>query len=162
VARFAGIVISIFIASFCTVSTTFPLFWTLFGFFELIDLAAWGMHRSTNAIVTASMYSVAALGVVTLCALIIEYTFGIRNPAKALEGETVKRLSDLASFFHVLSKGNLSIGNEEFRSLHNQLIHQAHARDFYLLNAISWTTCNEVIRFIKGSEFQSTPRGRYR
>lgn len=131
-ARFLGIVISTLIAAYCAVSTTIPLFWILYGFYEFIDLAAWDMHRNANAIVTSSLYNVAALGLVTLCALIVEYAFGTRHPAKELEGEMEKRLRDLASFFHALSEDDTSPESGEFRLLHNQLIQHADAGDFYL------------------------------
>jgi hypothetical protein len=94
-ARFLGILFSTFIAAFCVVSTRIPLFWILYGFYEFIDLAAWDAPRSANAIVSSSLGNVAALGLVTLCALLVEYAFGTRHPAKELESEMKRRHQDL-------------------------------------------------------------------
>jgi len=131
-ARFLGIMFSTFIAAFCVVSTRIPLFWILYGFYEFIDLAAWDAHRSANAIVSSSLDNVAALGLVTLCALLVEYAFGIRHPAKELEREMERRLQDLASFFRAISEEAASPESERFRQLHHQLLQYGHAGELYL------------------------------
>jgi multidrug resistance protein MdtO len=131
-ARFLGIMFSTFIAAFCVESTTTPLFWILYGFYEFIDLAAWDAHRSANAIVSSSLDNVAALGLVTLCALIVEYAFGSRHPAKELEREMKRRLQDLANFFRAISEESVSPESEQFRVLHHQLLQYGHAGDLYL------------------------------
>jgi multidrug resistance protein MdtO len=131
-ARFLGIMFSTFIAAFCVESTATPLFWILYGFYEFIDLTAWDAHRSANAIVSSSLDNVAAIGLVTFCALLVEYAFGIRHPAKELEREMKRRLQDLASFFRAISEESVSRESEQFRPLHHQLLQYGHAGDLYL------------------------------
>lgn len=132
VARFLGMMIMVFVASFCMTATTTPLFWTIFGFYGFVDLSAWDAHHSANAIVTSSLYNIASLGLVVACAALVEYLFGTRHPADELQQEMQKRLSALGRFFHMLADGKPARGSEEFRSRHNALVQLAHAGDLYL------------------------------
>ena len=128
-ARYLGLVLGIFIAAFGMATTSLPLFFTMFGFFGFIDLAAWDSHRSPNAIVTSSLYGVAALSIVALSAVAIESLFGIRHPYDELKREVQTHLSVLSRFFHFLAQDPSTQNPDEFRSLHSTLVQSAHVGD---------------------------------
>jgi multidrug resistance protein MdtO len=129
VARFLGVVLGIFIAALGMASTSIPLFFTMFGFYGFIDLAAWDTHRSPNEIVTSTLYGVASLAIVVLSAVAVEHIFGIRHPDEELNREMHAHLSLLSRFFHVLAQDPSTQNPEQLRSLHNTLVQSAHIGD---------------------------------
>jgi multidrug resistance protein MdtO len=129
IARFLGLVLGIFVAAFGMASTSLPLFFTLFGFYGFIDLAAWDTHRNPNVIVSSNLYGVASLAIVVLSAVAVEYIFGIRHPDEELDREMQKHLSVLSRFFHVLARYPSIRDAEQLRSLHNTLVQSAHIGD---------------------------------
>jgi multidrug resistance protein MdtO len=131
-ARFLGFIIVIFTAAFGTAATRFPLFWSIFGFYGSLDVAAWDAHRTSNAIVTSSLYNLASLSLVVLCAVVVDYAFATRNPDEVLQQEMRKRLVCLASFFHKLADAQSTSRNEALRTVHHELIRYANAGDVYL------------------------------
>jgi multidrug resistance protein MdtO len=118
-----------FVAAFGMANTSLPLFFTMFGFYGFIDLAAWENHHGANAIVTTNLYGVASLAIVVLSAVAVEYIFGIRNPEEELDREMQKHLSVLARFFHVLARDPTDEDPELLRSLHNTLVQSASIGD---------------------------------
>jgi multidrug resistance protein MdtO len=132
VARYLGIALGIFIAAFGMATTSLPLLFTLFGFYGFVDLGAWDAHRSPNAIVTTSLDGVAALAIVMLSAVAVEYLFGSRRPSEELEGEMRKRLVALSRFFHLLAQDPASRDPEQLRSLLSSLVQHAHAGEVRL------------------------------
>ena len=132
VARLLGIVLGIFVASFCMVATAKPLFWTIFAFYGFVDLAGWDTHRAADAIVTTSLDNLASLAIVVACAVLVEYLFGTRHPAEDLRQEMQKRATALARFFAALAQESPERGSTQFRALHNALVQYAHAGDLYL------------------------------
>jgi len=152
VMRFLGVVIGVFIAAFCMVATTIPLFWTIFGFYGFLDLSSWDAHRTQDAIVTSTLYNIASLGLVVLCAVAVEYIFGTKHPAEELEQEINRRLTALSLFFRALAYQQFNPYNQQLRSRHHTLLQYAHAGDIYL---------NELYDRLRGlSQFGSkTPLG---
>ena len=132
VARFLGVALGIFVASFCIAATRLPLFWTIFAFYGFVDLSAWDAHRSANGIVASSLYNLASLGIVVACAVGIEYLFGTRHPAVDLQDEMKRRALSLSRFFRALGRGTPEPGSEEFRSLRHAIVQYANAGDFRL------------------------------
>ena len=131
-ARFLGLTVGIFVAAFCMVATTIPLFWTIVGFYGFVNLAAWDAHRTSNSIVTASLYNVASLGIVVLCAVCVEFLFGTRHPSNDLEHEFHKRLSTIRRYFFLLSESTNPAHDSSVAAQHHTLIQLAHAGDIYL------------------------------
>ncbi len=131
-ARFLGFIIVLFTAAFGTAATRFPLFWSIFGFYGSLDVAAWDAHRTSNAIVTSSLYNLASLSLVVLCAVVVDYAFATRNPDEVLRQEMRKRLACLASFFHKLADAQSTSRNEALKTVHHDLIRYANAGDVYL------------------------------
>jgi multidrug resistance protein MdtO len=129
VARYLGLVLGIFVAAFGMANTSLPLFFTIFGFYGFVDLAAWETHRRPNAIVTTSLYGVASLAIVVLSAVAVEYLFGIRHPEEELDREMQKHLSVLARFFHLLAMDSSTQDPELLRSLHKSLVQSANTGD---------------------------------
>ncbi len=131
-ARFLGLAVGIFIAAFCMVATSIPLFWTIVGFYGFVDLAAWDAHRTANAIVTSSLYNLASLGIVVLCALLVEFLFGTRHPSEDLDHEFRKRLNSIRRYFFLLSESVDPMNDSAVEAQHHNLIQLAHAGDIYL------------------------------
>ncbi len=131
-ARFLGFIIVIFTAAFGTAATRFPLFWSIFGFYGSLDVAAWDAHRTSNAIVTSSLYNLASLSLVVLCAVVVDYAFATHNPDEVLQQEMRRRLVSLASFFRKLADAESTSRNEALRTVHHELIRYANAGDVYL------------------------------
>ncbi|MDE1174982.1 MAG: FUSC family protein [Edaphobacter sp.] len=129
--RFLGVMSCIFVSAFCMAGTTIPLFWTILAFYGFVDLAGWDTHRSADAIVTSTLYNVAALAIVVLCAGAVEYVFGTRHPAEDLSREMRKRISSLQSFLTALAEST-STPDAEVARHHRSLIQYAHAGDLYL------------------------------
>jgi multidrug resistance protein MdtO len=132
IARFLGLAVGIFVAAFCMVSTSIPLFWTIIGFYGFVDLSSWDAHRSSDAIVTSSLYNIAALGIVVLCAVGVEFFFGTRHPSSDLDHEFSKRLNALRNYFFLLANSNDPRNDSFITAQHQVLIQLAHAGDTYL------------------------------
>jgi len=126
VARFFGVMFFIFIAAFCMAVTKYPLLFTMFGFYGFLDLAAWDARRGTNAIVTDILYNLAAVAVVTLSAIGVEYLFGARNPSEDLSRAMEDRLTLLSRFFHAMAQPEGS--TLELHAIHTSLVGYALAR----------------------------------
>jgi len=126
VARFFGVIFFIFIAAFCMAVTKYPLVSTMFGFYGFLDLAAWDVHRGTSAIVTDILYNLAAVAVVTLSAIGVEYLFGPRNPSEDLSRAMEDRLNLLSRFFHAMAQPEGS--TLELHAIHTSLVGYALAR----------------------------------
>jgi multidrug resistance protein MdtO len=131
-ARFLGFIIVIFTAAFGTAATRFALFWSIFGLYASLNVAAWDAHRTSNAIVTSSLYNLASLSLVVLCAVVVDYAFATHNPGEVLQQEMRKRLVCLASFFRKLADAESASRNEALRTVHHELIRYANAGDVYL------------------------------
>ena len=129
VARFLGVAGGIFLAGFGMSATTFPLFFTIFGFYGFLDLSAWDAHRGSSAIVASSLYNLASLAIVLLASVAVEYLFGIRHPAEELRQEIQKRLNVLSRFFHSAAKGHSGDEPDQLRRLQSELVRYAHAGD---------------------------------
>ncbi|MGD0649283.1 MAG: FUSC family protein [Acidobacteriaceae bacterium] len=128
-ARYVGLILGIFIAAFGMATTSIPSFFSMFGFYGFVDLAAWDTHRSPNAIVTSSLYGIASLAIVMLSAVAVEYLFGSRHPAEELDREMYKNLTLLARFFHFLAQDPATQNPEQLRLLHSPLVQAANLSD---------------------------------
>jgi multidrug resistance protein MdtO len=128
VARFFGVMFCIFIAAFCMAVTTYPMVSTMFGFYGFLNLAQWDAHRGTNAIVTDILYNLAAVAIVTLSAIGLEYLFGTRNPSEDLARAMEERLSLLSRFFHAMARPQPEVSTLELDAIHTSLVGYAHAR----------------------------------
>ena len=129
IARYVGFILGIFFAAFGMANTSIPLFFTMFGFYGFVDLAAWDSHRRPNLIVTNNLYGIAALAIVVLSAVTVEYAFGIQQPERELDREMQKHLSLLSRFFHLLSQDPSVQDQETLRSLHRAVVQSAHIGD---------------------------------
>jgi multidrug resistance protein MdtO len=131
-ARFLGFMIGIFIAAFCTNATRFPLFWSIFGFYGALDMAAWDTHRTPDAIVASILYNLASLTIVVCCTIAVEYAFSMRQPVQKLQREMQERLRSLATFFHALADTDPGTRCQGILESHKQLTQYANAGDVYL------------------------------
>ncbi len=132
VARFLGLILGIFVAAFGMSATTYPLLFTIFGFYGFVDLSSWDAHRSSDLIVSSSLYNLASLAIVLLSAVAVEYLFGTRHPAEELEREMRRRMTALARFYHILAEEEIRDQSPQLRPLHNAIVQYAHAGDRHL------------------------------
>ena len=122
--RFLGFVIGVFFAGFCMAATRVPLFFTIFGFYGFLALGGWDTHRSSNAIVTATLFNLASLAIALGMAGVVKFLFGSRHPAEQLRDELNKRIRLLASFHRELANRSNDAG---MSSLHHRVVQYAHA-----------------------------------
>ncbi|QHN03202.1 hypothetical protein FTO74_07325 [Granulicella sp. WH15] len=140
VARFFGLLLGVLVAGFCMAATTYPLLFTIFGFYGFVDLSSWDAHRGASAIVTSSLYNLASLGIVLLSAIAVEYLFGTSHPAGELQLELKRRLTVLSRFFHLLAMEeemeeidrDPALQSIQLRPLQNAILQYAHAGDRHL------------------------------
>ena len=126
--RFLGIVLGIFLSAFCMNTARWPIFWTIFGFFGFVTLAAWDTHQTQDAIVTTTLYNLAALTIVVLCATLVEYAFASRHPRRDLEEELKKRLHAAGVLYAALADGDAA----GIHSARRMLLTYAHAGSFQI------------------------------
>jgi multidrug resistance protein MdtO len=113
-------------------ATTYPLLFTIFGFYGFVDLSSWDAHRGATTIVSSNLYSLASLAIVLASAIAVEYFFGTSHPRKELEREIQKRLTVLSGLFHAIAKQDLLAEPARIRSLQNAVVQYAHAGDRHL------------------------------
>ncbi|CAN5634093.1 hypothetical protein BH10ACI4_BH10ACI4_06610 [soil metagenome] len=128
-ARFFGIVLGIFIASFCMAATRIPVLFTIFGFYGFLDLSSWDAHRSPDAIVTSSLYNLASLALVLGSSVAVEYLFSTRHPADDLQREIKTRLTVLTRFLRAMAQSPAMRDEAALRSIRNTVIQYAHSGD---------------------------------
>jgi multidrug resistance protein MdtO len=131
-ARFLGVVLEIFVAAFCMSTTTIPLFFTIFGFYGFLNLAAWDTPGTPNVLVTAGLHSLASLVIVVLCATGVEYLFTTRHPEKDLLRELRKRIRTLSAFFHLMADEPSAYSSPNLRTLHSTILQYAYAGDRHM------------------------------
>lgn len=145
--RFLGFVLAVFCAGFCMAATRTPLFFTMFGFYGFVALAAWDTHRTTNVIVKASLYNLASLALALGTAGVVNFLLRQQHPAEKLAEELRKRLRLLASFHRELADGTRKAG---MSALHHQLVQYAHAGD---------TQLNQLYEEVRGRFPRKMPSG---
>lgn len=132
VVRFFAVLIVIFVSALCAVSTTMPLFWIIAGFYGFINISAWDTRQDAREILASSLYHLASLGLMIVCAVGVEYSIGLRNPGAVLATEMKNRLEVLSRFFRLLGSGATLLSTGELRRLHARLIRYANAGDYSL------------------------------
>ncbi|MDE1161979.1 MAG: FUSC family protein [Acidobacteriaceae bacterium] len=132
VARFLGIMTIVFVAAFCMVTSTKPLFWTIFGFYGFVFMAFWDSHRSSDANVQACLYNLASFAIVLTSATVIEYLFGTRHPSKDLKEEFDRRFELLELYFTQLANGQTRGSSSKFEQTHHLLLQYVNGSEFRL------------------------------
>lgn len=126
-ARFVGIVLVIFLATFGVAATRIPLFCTVCGVFGFLDLALWDAHRSGNTTVTASLDYIASAALVILCGVIVQALFAPRQRTDDPVQQMRAHLSALARFFHRMGEEFSPGAAAELQNLHTTLVRYVQA-----------------------------------
>ena len=126
-ARFVGIVLVIFVATFGMASTRIPVFCTICGLFGFVDLALWDAHMSSSAIVTASLYYIASTGLVVVCGMAVQSLFVTRRRTDDLVLEMRTHLAALARFLHRMGEEYSPGAVADLQSLHTALLRYVQA-----------------------------------
>jgi multidrug resistance protein MdtO len=127
VARFFGVALLVFTAAFGMAASRFPLVSTMFGFYGFVFLSSWDAHRTANAIVTTSLYQLAALCLALGMAVVVNFFFANRHPAETLHAELHKRLQLLHDAF--VSLASSAPHSHTFSTLHHGLLKLSAAGD---------------------------------
>jgi len=127
--RFFGVALLVFVAGFGMAASRFPLVFTMVGFYGFVFLSSWDTHRRAHAIVTGSLYQLAALCLALGMAVLVNFFFANRHPAEALQEELRRRLQLLHEFFQALASPTSQL---TFARLHHKLLQLAAAGDLPL------------------------------
>ena len=149
--RFIGFLLAVFAAGFCMAATRYPLFFTIFGFYSFVDLAGWDTHRSPDAVVTATLFNVASLGIALFTAATINFLFSSRHPADELQRELHRRLQLLADYHRELGATTRS---SDVSRLHQRVVQYAHAGDIRLRELYEELRSSSPDRLSPGMRFR--------
>jgi multidrug resistance protein MdtO len=111
-ARVLSVAIVTFIAGVLVASTNFPTLGSTWGLIFCIVIGNWENHAPADKLVKGSLWLLATLSVSVGCAVLVEYLFGDRDPAKKLETARTIRYQALEKMFTIYAQG----GTPEERS----------------------------------------------
>src|SRR3954468_2107422 len=77
----------------------------ILGFVFCAATANWESHRTADVLVEASLWLVASCALGIGCAVLVEYAFGLTNPAKRLEQQLQMRYKALEKLFQSIATG---------------------------------------------------------
>jgi multidrug resistance protein MdtO len=86
-------------------STIVPSIGVILGFVFCAATANWESHRPADVLVEASLWLVASCALGIGCAVLVEYAFGLTNPAKRLEQQLQMRYKALEKLFQSIATG---------------------------------------------------------
>ncbi|WP_406704613.1 FUSC family protein [Tunturibacter empetritectus] len=111
-ARVLSVAIVTFIAGVLVASTNFPTLGSTWGLIFCTVIGNWEKHAPADRLVKSSLWLIATLAVAIGSAVLVEYLFGDRDPAKKLEAQRKIRYQALEKMFTVYAQG----GTPEERS----------------------------------------------
>jgi multidrug resistance protein MdtO len=110
--RVLSVAVVTFVAGVIVASTNFPVLGSTWGLIFCIVIGNWENHAPADKLVKGSLWLIATLSVSIGCAVLVEYLFGDRDPAKKLEAQRKIRYQALEKMFTVYAQG----GSPEERS----------------------------------------------
>jgi multidrug resistance protein MdtO len=111
-ARVLSVTIVTFVAGVLVASTNFPTLGSTWGLIFCTVIGSWEKHAPADSLVKGSLWLLATLSVAVGSAVLVEYLFGDRDPAKKLEAQRKIRYQALEKMFTVYAQG----GTPEERS----------------------------------------------
>ncbi len=104
-ARVIGVAVVSFLAGAFVVASTVPALASTWGFIFCTLIALWERHAPANALVTTSLWLLAATGTAVGCSVLVEYLFSSRNPAHQLQEERYIRYRALVAMYTLYAQG---------------------------------------------------------
>ena len=101
VARLLSVAVVTFIAGMLVVTSNLPALGSTFGLIYCTVIALWESHAPADHLVKSSLYLVGTFIISLGCAVGIEYIFGVRNPAAALQEQRRLRYNALEALFRL-------------------------------------------------------------
>jgi multidrug resistance protein MdtO len=111
-ARVLSVAIVTFVAGVLVASTNFPTLGSTWGLIFCTVIGNWEKHAPADSLVKGSLWLIATLSVAVGSAVLVEYLFGDRDPAKKLEAQRKIRYQALEKMFTVYAQS----GSPEERS----------------------------------------------
>jgi len=110
--RVLSVAVVAFVAGVLVASTNFPTLGSTWGLIFCTVIGFWEQHVPADRLVKSSLWLIATLAVAIGSAVLVEYLFGDRDPAKKLEAQRKIRYQALEKMFTVYAQG----GTPEERS----------------------------------------------
>lgn len=104
-ARVIGVAVVSFLAGSFMVASTVPALASTWGFIFCTLIALWERHAPANALVTTSLWLLAATGIAVGCSVLVEYLFSSRHPAQLLQEERHMRYRALIAMYTLYAQG---------------------------------------------------------
>jgi multidrug resistance protein MdtO len=108
VVRVLSVAIVTFIAGTIVASSNFPVLGSTWGLIFCTVIGNWDKHAPAGTLVKGSLWLIATLSVAVGSAVLVEYLFGDRDPAKKLETARAIRYQALDKMFTVYAQGGTS------------------------------------------------------
>ncbi|WP_353066877.1 FUSC family protein [Tunturibacter psychrotolerans] len=106
--RVLSVAIVTFIAGVLVASTNFPTLGSTWGLLFCTVIGNWEKHAPADSLVKGSLWLIATFAVAVGSAVLVEYLFGDRDPAKKLETARAIRYQALEKMFTVYAQGGTS------------------------------------------------------
>jgi multidrug resistance protein MdtO len=106
--RVLSVAIVTFIAGVLVASTNFPTLGSTWGLLFCTVIGNWEKHAPADSVVKGSLWLIATFAVAVGSAVLVEYLFGDRDPAKKLETARTIRYQALEKMFTVYAQGGTS------------------------------------------------------
>jgi len=103
--RLVSVAVVAFVAGILMVASSFPAFAAIWGFIYCTLISLWETHARADALVRASLYIVATVGLAFLCSVAVEYLFAFRQAADRLLNQINLRYQTIASVYTLLANG---------------------------------------------------------
>jgi multidrug resistance protein MdtO len=104
-ARVLSVAAVTFIAGVLVASTNFPTLGSTWGLIFCTVIGSWEKHAPAVKLVKGSLWLIATLSVAIGSAVLVEYVFGDRDPAKKLEAQRKIRYQALDKMFTAYAQG---------------------------------------------------------
>ena len=104
-ARVLSVAVVSFIAGSLMMASTLPPLASIWGFIFCTLIALWERPAPPDALVKASLYLIATVGLAALCSSAVEYIFASRNPVDRLAQQLNLRYQSLDRVFTLFAKG---------------------------------------------------------
>jgi multidrug resistance protein MdtO len=104
-ARLISVAVVSFLAAAFVVASNVPALASTWGFIFCTLIALWERHAPSNALVTTSLWLLAATGIAVGCSVLVEYLFSSRNPAHQLQEERLMRYRALVAMYTLYAQG---------------------------------------------------------
>jgi multidrug resistance protein MdtO len=103
--RLVSVAAVAFIAGMLMVSSNFGPLASIWGFIYCVLIALWETHAPADALVRASLYIIATVGLAFVCAVLVEYFFAFRHAADRLLEQVNLRYKTVEGVYALLAKG---------------------------------------------------------